>query len=214
MWTRARSPKLYVGVDIHPDNAYWRKLMEFDPRKTQTPMIAWGFQRIFVEANAARMVVPIRETIGKELAILEPREVAQFDLILYIDSIEQMQPHHQAASLVECGALAKQSAQLYLTCSVNRGGHIGYDTKDPAHVYEPSQVELTGWIEDAGWKVRRIIGISTSLREFRKQLTGQNLQVAESIFRTMPRQQALLTIGALYPECAIEAGFLCGRVDG
>lgn len=48
---------LYVGVDIHPQNARWKD--GADPRRESRQKTDWGFERIFVHSNVAEMAEPV-----------------------------------------------------------------------------------------------------------------------------------------------------------
>ena len=197
---RGNPPSVYVGVDIHPGNAKWRE--GADPRREGESKTDWGFPLLFVESNVDSMAGPIREkTKGKP-----------FNLIVFTSAIEHMQPTSQAQSLRECRKVSEPGTVLYLTCPVTPKGQDGYRCQYAAHVYEPNQAELQGWLSAAGWQIVRMIGLSTGAKHFREKLSGNALAGAEAIYRMMPREQALPTIAALYPAAALEIAFVCQAV--
>lgn len=194
---RGNQPRYYCGVDISSKNAVWQD--GSDPRygagKIKTD---WGFPRVFVESNVAEMAEPIKKVYK------EP-----FDLIIYTSAIEHMQPDAQQASLHECMKLSHSSTYLYLTCPVTQAGTNGYNCQYAAHIYEPTEAEITKWLSNAGWSINRKIGISTSCTRFREILKDKALAAANTIMKLMPREQALPTIATLYPEAAAEMAFIC-----
>jgi len=197
---RGNAPSLYVGVDLKPTNAVWKD--GIDPRKPGQPKKkGWGFKTVFVESNVASMAEPVREAAGNK----------RFDLVVYTSSIEHMQPRDQRASLEQAAELTKRGGVLYLTCPVTEEGESGYDAQYAAHVYEPKISELERWLDEAGWDVEKQIGLLTKVGAFRKRLTGESLQVAECIHESMPREQALVTIPMLFPDCATEMALVCTR---
>lgn len=193
-------PRLYCGVDIHPQNAKWRE--GADPRR-ETDQVVYPFPTYFVESNVATMTAPVQAQCP------EP-----FDLIVFTSSIEHMQPTAQQAALRECTILAAPTARLYLTCPVTPEGLIGYDTQYAAHVYEPTESELRTWLGQAGWSVRARYGLVTKTKYYRQALHGQALAVANRLYDAMPREQALPTIAALFPACALEVAFVCTLTPG
>ena len=76
-------------------------------------------------------------------------------------------------------------------------------------MYEPKQTELVEWLTDAGWTVKRTIGLVTKSRHYRSVLSGNELTGAEYLSKIMPREQALPTIAAMYPRCALEIAMVC-----
>lgn len=193
---RGKKPSVYVGVDIKPTNAVWR--VGKDPRRP-TEQKDWGFPLVFVESNVAEMSGPVRDAAGDE----------PFDLIVFTSSIEHMQPDAQRNSLLQCAQLSHSGTTLYLTCPVTEAGRSGYQTRYKAHVYEPTESELTTWLTDAGFGVRRRIGLCTSAKRFRAALSDGALRGAEYLYQNMPREQALPTIAALYPQSATEMAYRC-----
>ena len=189
---RAKRCGGYVGVDIEPRNAVFAKGM--DPRRPQETKTDWGFPVTFVESNVSSMSSAVD---GK------------FQLIVYTSAIEHMQVDAQRQSLHECRALASPGATLYLTCPITQPGNNGYDAQYAAHVYEPKQTELVEWLTDAGWTVKRTIGLVTKSRHYRSVLSGNELTGAEYLSKIMPREQALPTIAAMYPRCALEIAMVC-----
>lgn len=189
---------LYIGVDIKRGNAKWAE--GFDPRKPDEQRGDWGFDMKLVVSDVATMTAPVRKVT----------KVA-FDLIVYTSSIEHMQPKAQAASLVECGKLAKSSATLFLTCPVTEEGKDGYETQYRAHVYEPSRRELDKMLTAGGWQVEKELGLVTKCSVFRSQLTGEALGKAEWLYEQWPRAFALPAIAFLSPESACEVGLICSR---
>lgn len=196
-----KAPSLYVGVDIHPANAVWREGK--DPRRPSEQKTDWGFDLVFVESNVATMCEPVVQAVGDQ----------PFDLIVYTSSIEHMQPEAQRQGLIECGNLASAGTVLYLSCPVTEAGRSGYSTQYAAHVYEPTEVELLGWLKEAGWRVKRRIGLSTKTGTFRKRLKGNALNSANYLYDLMPREMALPVIAALHPQAADEVAYICGRVQ-
>jgi len=188
---RSKTCRAYVGVDIHSQNAVFARGL--DPRRSKEEK-DWGFPVSFVEANVAEM--------SQHLS-------GRFDLVVYTSAIEHMAIEAQQASLRECRAVATNKAILYLTCPVTQEGASGYDAQYAAHVYEPKMTELHSWLEDAGWSIKKTIGLSTKCRHLKAVLSGESLQKAEMLLKIMPREQALPTIAALYPECALEVALVC-----
>jgi len=188
---RSKVCRSYVGVDIHPQNAVFAKGL--DPRRP-TEKKEWGFPVAFVEANASEMSQHL---------------VGLFDLVVYTSAIEHMEVSAQKASLRECRTVAADRAILYITCPVTQSGKSGYDAQYAAHVYEPKEAELREWLHDAGWSVKKVIGLSTKCKHLRSVLSGSALKQAETLLKIMPREQALPTIAALYPECALEVAMVC-----
>ncbi len=195
---RGKKPSVYVGVDIKPTNAVWR--LGKDPRRP-TEQKEWGFPLMFVESNVAEMSGPVRNAAGD----------LPFDLIVFTSSIEHMQPEAQRDTLVNCAKLSKPGTTLYLTCPVTESGRSGYETQFRAHVYEPTENELKDWLDAAGFAIHRRIGLCTTVTRFRAALTGSALLGANYLYEIMPRQQALPTIAAMYPQCATEIGYLCHK---
>lgn len=203
---RMAPPSIYVGVDAEPANAKWKD--GADPRReSEQKKDGWGFPLLFVESVAQEMGTPV----AKALTALG--NYSGFDLIVYTSAIEHMQPAAQAQSLKECASLAKASTQLYLSCPITEPGRSGYDAKYAAHVYEPSEEELCQWLADAGWRVRDRYGLCTSATAFRRLLSGSELQAAEQIYRTMPREFALVTIASVMPASATEVAYVCVMDD-
>jgi hypothetical protein len=193
----ATPPRLYVGVDLKPGNARWRQ--GADPRREKNIKTDWGFKRVFIESNVDTMARPIHAVLGNDF---------KFDLIVYTSSIEHMQPDSQRASLQQCAELGNL---LYLTCPISDEGESGYDAQYAAHVYEPSESELRQWLEEAGWTIERRIGLSTKTSKYRVVLQGQDLELAERMYRDMPRLQALPTIATLFPDSATEMSYVCRK---
>lgn len=188
---RSKPCRSYVGVDIHPQNAVFAK--GFDPRRP-TELKDWGFPVSFVRANAAEMSQHLN---------------GRFDLVVYTSSIEHMAVDAQQASLHECRKVAADGAILYLTCPITQEGASGYDAQYAAHVYEPKEAELREWLHAAGWSVKKVIGLATKCRHLRAVLSGEALRQAETLLKIMPREQALPTIAALFPESALEIALVC-----
>ena len=198
-------PSLYVGVDIHPQNARWKD--GADPRREAVEKPdGWGFPCLFVESDVATMAAPT-------LAACKAADPAfkGFDLIVYTSAIEHMQPEAQQSSLKEARTLAAAGATMYLSCPVTHSapGRTGYDTQYKAHIYEPTMAELNTWLDAAGWRVDRQVGLCCKTRTFRQALTGHRLDYAERIYRDMPREQALPTIACLFPQAADEMALIC-----
>lgn len=194
---RGTPPKLYCGVDLKASNATWKNGQ--DPRRESGVLRDdWGFPVHFVESNVAKMSSAVEKIIPDK-----------FDLIIYTSSIEHMHPTAQQASLKECRSLAHLKTILYLSCPVTPEDQDGYDTRYAAHVYEPKQSELQEWLNKAGWRPEKITGLITSSKQYRKILSGEELEMAETIYSRMPREQALPTIASLYPACATEIAYEC-----
>jgi SAM-dependent methyltransferase len=189
------APRLYCGVDLHPANARWSQ--GADPRR-EKEQATYPFPLHFVESNVANMSEPVRAVCP------DP-----FDLIVFSSSIEHMQPDAQQAALACCRALAAPNAVLYLTCPVTPEGQSGYATQYAAHVYEPTDSELHRWLRAAGWAIRDRYGLVTKTKHFRAVLPTSGLAVAERLYASMPREQALPTIAALFPTCALEVAYVC-----
>ena len=201
-------PSVYVGVDIHPSNAKWKD--GADPRKSATQKDGgWGFPCVFVESDVAHMAAPTFTATRKVLP-----DFLGFDLVVYTSAIEHMQPKGQEASLVQARRLTKAGGVMYLSCPVTHPDpdRTGYDTQYAAHVYEPTMQELHQWLSFAGWRVDRTVGLCTKAGTFRARLEGDSLEYAERIYRDMPREQALLTIGYLFPQVADEVALICTAV--
>lgn len=198
---RLRGPSLYVGVDIHAQNAQWRTGQ--DPRRPPGTMKedGWDFDLAFVESDVATMSGPIRAAVGTR----------PFDLVVYTSAIEHMQPAAQKASLIEAGKVSRAGAKLYLSCPVTPEGRSGYSTQFAAHVYEPNMREIRAWLVAGGWTLQEVVGLSTKAAEFRQRLKGPRLEMAERMYRAMPREQALPAIAATFPESATEVAFICER---
>lgn len=201
-------PCVYVGVDIHPSNAKWKD--GADPRKSATEKPdGWGFPCVFVHSDVAEMAPP---TFSATRSVIP--DFIGFDLVVYTSAIEHMQPKGQAASLVQSRRLTKHGGKMYLSCPVTHPDpdRTGYDTQYAAHVYEPTMDELLQWLAFAGWRVDRTVGLCTKATIFRERLTGAQLEYAENIYRDMPREQALPTIGYLFPDTACEVALYCTAV--
>lgn len=203
---RGNLPTLYLGVDIHPANAGWT--VGKDPRggrhKDKTD---WMFPLMFVESNVAAMSEPVKR------ALLTTAGFGLFDLIVYTSAIEHMQPEAQQDSLVECRRLASLNATLYVTCPITEEGQSGYDCQYAAHVYEPSEAELTSWLNDADWTITKRIGLSTGVKAIKSRLIGADLSQALHLLEVLPREFALPTVAALFPACALEMAFVCKPKD-
>jgi SAM-dependent methyltransferase len=192
-------PSCYIGVDLEPKNCRWKD--GADPRREKNKKTDWGFRRVFVQVNAARMA-PVLKTI-----------VQDFDLIVYTSSIEHMQPSDQQASLIQCGEVSHEDTKLYLTCPVSDEGQSGYEAQYRAHVYEPSRTELYQWLGAAGWEVIKVIGLSTKSTKWKAELQGAEYKIAQHMYNVMPRAQALPAIAALFPEVATEMAYECRRKE-
>lgn len=188
-------PAIYVGVDLCPKNAKWRE--GADPRR-ETLKKEWSFPTVFVESDASTMSGPVGE-----------KAPGPFGLVVFTSSIEHMQPEAQQLALVECRKLAKPGAVLYLTCPVRRPGEP--EVQYAAHVYEPRPEELEGWLAAAGWRVTQRTGIGSKVGLMKRVLKGPSLKWAEHVLASMPREQALPTIGCLFPDAATEMAWTCVR---
>lgn len=188
----------YVGIDAHPPNAKWKD--GFDPRyESRQKNGGWGFKTEFIEANASSMSRAVTERLGS----------AKFDMIIYTGSIEHMRPEDQQKSLIECRTLAKRSSTLFLTCPITPFNRSGWKTQYKAHIYEPPEKELMGWLDQASWKVIRRIGLITKATHFKKVLTGSALMMGEKIYNDLPREVSLPLIAYLYPSSALEMAYIC-----
>lgn len=191
-------PSLYVGVDIDPSNARWKD--DADPRREGEKKTDWGFPRVYVESNVATMVEPVRAVAP------EP-----FDLVVYTSSIEHMQPSAQAESLKACGELAARHSLMYLSCPVTEQGRSGWETQYAAHVYEPSMAELETWLDAAGWKVTRKIGLLTRSAMWKKD--AEVARAAAYLGQQVPHELLNVVLAALYPRVATEVGLICMRKE-
>lgn len=196
-----RRPSFYVGVDIHRANATW--VDGDDPRRRAGVPAAsdWGFPAEFVESDAAGMTGPVRAVAGD----------GGFDLVVYTSAIEHMQPSSQEESLLRCAELARDGAVMYLSCPVTEPGRSGYECTYRAHVYEPSEEELTGWLSRAGWVVERRIGLVTSAKRVRS-LRGPARALADQVRASCPAFLRWVAIAAAIPDAATEVAFVCRRV--
>lgn len=203
---RMAQPQLYVGVDLEPKNATWRTGQ--DPRRRGAVIKegGWGFDLIYVEASVGDMIQPIKAATGEESP--------QFEFITYMSAIEHMQPSVQQASLTLAGRMANTKTVLYLTCPVTEEDKDGYDCQYAAHIYEPKTSELAAWLENAGWKIDKEIGLLTKVSVVKQRLTGEKLERARELIETMPREQSLTTIAHLYPETATEKAYICSLKGG
>ncbi len=203
---RGNAPRLYVGVDAEPRNAKWKDGM--DPRREALAKEGgWGFRTVFVEALVDAMAGPIDKATLLQFGNSAP----DFDLIVYTSAIEHMQPTAQYGSLQECAKLSKPSTLLYLTCPITEEGRSGYDAQYAAHVYEPTEAELKAWLHGSGWKILSRHGLCTGSKAYRRLLSGAELAMAEKVYKDLPREFALPTIASLFPACAQEIAYVCGR---
>lgn len=204
---RGNAPGLYVGVDIEPKNARWKD--GADPRKESvTKEGGWGFPLVFVESGVDAMAEKVRASVDRHNFGPQP---FGFDLVVYTSAIEHMQPAAQAASLGECAKLSSDSTLLYLSCPITAPGRSGYDAQYAAHVYEPTEDELKDWLRSSGWRILKRTGLCTGAKAFRALLSGDDLEQAEKVYRDMPREFALPVIAHLFPRCAQEVAYVCGR---
>jgi SAM-dependent methyltransferase len=204
---RDARPAIYVGVDAVPGNARWKD--GADPRReSEQKKDGWGFPTLFVEATVNDMATRVHAALQVAEGAVYP-----FDTIVYTSAIEHMQPAWQAQSLHECAKLAKADTRLYLTFPVTEPGRSGYDAQYAAHVYEPTDAEVRGWLHDAGWSVVRRDGLCTGARHFKSVLQGEALSIARRMYDAMPREFALPAIAATFPECAEEVAYTCDRLQ-
>ena len=201
-------PSLYAGVDIHPANAKWSR--GADPRReAQQRPDGWGFPVVFAESDVATMAEPVRRAVLNVVP-----DFSGFDLVVYTSAIEHMQPAAQQASLVQARKVSKAGAVMYLSCPVTHPdpSRTGYDTQYAAHVYEPTLDELRSWLAFSGWRIDRYVGLCSKAGTFRKMLVGDQLAYAERIYADQPREQALCTIGYIFPQVAEEMAIYCTAV--
>lgn len=195
---RKRGPSVYVGVDIEPKNATWARGR--DPRLESRSAPDWSFDCVFVQAEAARMVSQVRSAHD-----------AGFGFVAYQSAIEHMHPAEQRASLAQAAALAAPGALLYLTFPVTSEGGGGDGPRYAVHCYEPKLSEVRQWLSAAGWREREVVGLCTVAGSFRAGLRGAELELAERLYRVLPREQALPAIAALFPSCATEVAVVAWR---
>lgn len=194
-------PSLYVGVDLEPKNAQWKD--GFDPRRRgkEKKESGWGFEILFVESSVAEMVEPLRKAL--------PGPGPVFDFITFTSSIEHMQPDAQRAALQQAREVAHGETIFYLTCPITPEDRDGYDCQYSAHIYEPKSSELKEWLDAAGWKIEREIGLVTKIGAVKDILILEDLRKAKKILRDMPREMALPVIAHLFPQCATEMAYIC-----
>lgn len=216
----AKDIRSYTGLDIAPSNATWlmkrvtdgKPLVELQGARERASSTDEGaraayypWPTYFVEGNVARADELVREQ----------RDASErgFDFIVYTASIEHMHPDDGRASLRALRNLAREGAELVLTCPNTPEDQDGYDTKYRAHVYEWKLSELREALTDAGWHVADVWSVDASIstvQEWADTLpTGFGADVRR-IRKYVPQEWIGPALAPLVPpELSDEVGLRC-----
>ena len=192
---------LYTGVDIKAGNATF-----LEKRVTNGKAIDLGdyypFKVEFYEGNVAEVD-----------RILPGARDDWYHFIIYTSSIEHMHPDAGLASLKAARSVAKDGAQMYLTCPNTPENQDGYDTQYRAHVYEWKISELRDGLAAAGWEIELQYPLLANKRDMKQQAKQLGLlPLIERLEQVIPNEWLVPVLAPMFPAAAKEMAFLVKAV--
>ena len=190
----APSIRMYVGVDISPENLREASLMLL-----RGDGLAPSFECRLIEGD----VRGLADLVGTE----------RFDVIAYTSSIEHMDRESGAASLCEVAGVLAPQGRLYLSTPIT-------PSVDPprlqyrVHVYEWDRPELEVAIEAAGLMIEDRVGLLPSSDQalaaaLVDRFGESGRKWLESLRRSVPAQFLDVILAAAFPDAAKEILFVC-----
>lgn len=191
--------KKYIGVDIEEKNMT-SKNKNICNGKDIAPEEHYPFLTEWIVSDVADMSEKIRDKIN---------------IIVYTSAIEHMHKNHGEKSIRECSKIMTGDGLLFLSCPNTPENQSGYEVRYKAHVYEWKISELNEVLMDNGIEVINKIGLTGSLRTYKKDILPQQSPLVQKYMKTvleyLPSEFLKPYLFLNHPEESSEVLLICKK---
>ena len=189
----AKDIKKYIGVDIKKGNMEaMHSAVNIQIEKDIDSETYYPFETEWIVGDVSRIAEIIKE---------------QIDFIVYTSSIEHMHKDGGEASIKGCGEILRRGGKIFLSCPNTPEDRDGYDVVYKAHVYEWKLSELKQILNDSGFVIKEIFGLTGEIRLLKKKFKTVPKPIYDffdPIIRYQPTSFLSAFIFAPFPELASE----------